>query len=321
MKKTISEIIREYLPKNCTIVAAFSGGPDSVYLLEKLIELRKINKFKIIVAHFNHKLRGKDSEKDEKFAKKTAEKHKLTYESAGYDIKKFAKTNKLNLEDACRQKRYEFLEKIRNKHKAKAVLTAHHLDDNIETFFINLLRGSGIQGLRSMQIKNGNILRPLLFISKKEILDYLKKKKFNYRIDKTNFEKAFLRNKIRLELIPVINDIQPKFRKTFLHTWKNINELNEFLDIEAESWLQKNYRGILEFSRNEFTNLHSALQKKIIQKLFEKVHGSVIGLSKEQIERLINHIRTLQTGKQAPFGKGYALILKKTTFQIVKYKA
>ncbi|MBN1494851.1 tRNA lysidine(34) synthetase TilS [Candidatus Peregrinibacteria bacterium] len=322
MKKDFHEIIQKFLPKKCSLVAAFSGGPDSVYLLEKLNKLNKTYKFKIIVAHFNHKLRGKDSENDLKFAEATSKKHNLLFECGAFDIKKYAKENKLNLEDACRAKRYKFLEKIRKKHNAKAILTAHHLDDNIETFFINLLRGSGIQGLKSMQIQNGFILRPLLYTSKEEILDFLKRKKLKYRIDKSNYDKTFLRNEIRLDLIPAINKIQPKFKDVFIHTWNNINEINEFLDDEAAKWMAANHqKNKLEFSRNNYLNLTAAVQTKIIQKIFQTVHGSVIGLSKDLISRLTDHIKTLQTGKKAPFGKNHYLVLTKKTFKIVKYKA
>ena len=321
MKKSIFEVIKKNIPAKSTVIAAFSGGPDSVFLLAKLLELKKTYPFNIVLAHFNHKLRGKESDRDEDFSRKTAELFKIKFETASSDIKKYAKFHKLNLEEAAREKRYDFLTKIQKKHLGKAILTAHHLDDNIETFLINFLRGSGIQGLRSMQIKNQNILRPLLYTSKKEILKYLKLKKLKFRMDSSNLDKSFIRNRIRLELTPVIKKIQPKLENTFLYTWENLNELNDFFDNEAEKWIDKNKINESEMNKPDFKNIHPALKKKIIQKLYEKTHGSVAGLSKDLMERLADHISNLKTGKKAPFGKKHMLVLTRNTFKITKYKA
>lgn len=321
MKNEFSNIIRENLPKNSAVVLAFSGGPDSVYLLHKLLEIKKQHPLKIIIAHFNHKLRGKDSETDELFAQKTAEANKLIFESGSSDIKKFAKKNLLNIEEAARIKRYEFLENIRKKHNAEAVLTAHHLDDNIETFIINLLRGSGIQGLKSMQIRTQNILRPLLYLEKSEILKYLKAKKLKYRTDKTNKDKSFLRNKIRLDIVPELKKIQPKLARTFIYTWENLNELHNFIENESNLWLKKHTLAENEFNRTEFKKLHVFMRKKILQTVYENLYGSIAGLTRENLERLINDVSKLSSGKKAPFGKKHMLFLTRNTIKIIKYKA
>ena len=321
MKNDFATIITNCVPKKSGLVIAFSGGPDSVYLLKKILTSKKLRSHKLIIAHFNHKLRGAESDRDEKFAKETAKKNKLIFESESMQIKTFAKKNLLNLEEAARIKRYAFLEKIRKKHSAQAILTAHHLDDNIETFIMNLLRGSGLQGLKSMQIKNKYVLRPLLFVEKSEIMKYLKAKRIPYRTDKSNFDKSLLRNKIRIDLVPVIKNIQPKFTKTFVYTWENLNELHGFIEYTAKEWLQKNSENEYEISLAEFKKLHVFMQKKILQTLYETIYGSIAGLTRENLMRLVLHAITLQTGKKAPFGKNHMLVLTKKTFKIIKYKA
>jgi len=321
MTNEFLNIIKENLPKKSAVVLAFSGGPDSVYLLYKLLEIRKNHPLKIIIAHYNHKLRGKDSDKDELFSKNTSENHKLIYETDSLDIKKYAKANLLNLEEAARIKRYEFLEKTRKKYNAKAVLTAHHLDDNLETFIINLLRGSGIQGLKSMQIRNQNILRPLLYIQKTDILKYLKLKKLKFQNDITNNDKSIIRNKIRLDVVPVLKQIQPKLQNTFIYTWENLNELYDFTDNEAKKWISENTLNPDEYNRIVFKKLHIFMQKKVLQTIYEKLYGSIAGLTRENLIRLVGHVLNLNSGKKAPFGKKHMLILTRNTFKIVQYKA
>jgi tRNA(Ile)-lysidine synthase len=321
MTNELLSIIKENLPKKSAVVLAFSGGPDSVYLLNKLLEIQKNHPLKIIIAHFNHKLRGKDSTKDELFSRNTAENHKLIYETDSLDIKKYAKANLLNLEEAARIKRYEFLEKTRKKYKAEAVLTAHHLDDNLETFIINLLRGSGIQGLKSMQTRNQNILRPLLYIQKTDILKYLKLKKLKFQTDITNNDKSIIRNKIRLDVVPVLKQIQPKLQNTFIYTWENLNELYDFTDNEAKKWITENTLNSDEYNRILFKKLHIFMQKKVLQTIYEKLYGSIAGLTRENLIRLVGHVLNLNSGKKAPFGKKHMLILTRNTFKIVQYKA
>ena len=232
MKNDLNQIIKDNIAKNTKVVLAFSSGPDSVYLLHKLLKIKGI---KIILAHFNHQLRGKDSDLDEKFAEKTAKKHDLKFENTSFDIKRYAKKNSLNLEEAAREKRYEFLRKIKHKHGASLILTAHHANDNLETFLLNFLRGSGLSGLKSMQLINNDIFRPLLYTSKKEILDFLKKNKIKFRIDKSNNDTKLTRNKLRHEVIPKLEEIQPDLINVFNRNIQNINEIHTLIKKRAQN--------------------------------------------------------------------------------------
>lgn len=314
---TITKLIKTHLPRNSIIVMAFSGGPDSVFLLHKLLEIRKTHPFNIILAHFNHKLRGKDSDEDEKFSKETAKKFKIPFESASSDIKEVAKRNSLNLEEAARKKRYEFLEKVRKKYKADLILTAHHLDDNIETFFINFLRGAGIKGFKSMQIRNKNLLRPLLYITKEEILKFLKQKKVSYRIDSTNKDTKFTRNNIRLNIIPALLKIQPELHSVFLRNWEQTSEIFGFFNEFSGNWIKKNKIDEFTLPISKLRGLHPLLQKTVLQKWHENLYRDTKGLTSAQINRAQDAINNKETGKKIPFGKDFMLTVTSNSIKCV----
>ncbi len=283
MKNDLNNIIKDHIAKNSKIIVAFSGGPDSVYLLYKLIGL---NHCKIILAHFNHKLRGKDSNLDEKFAVNTANKFKLEFESDSFDIKKYAKENSLNLEEAARIKRYEFLNKIKKKHNANFIITAHHADDNLETFILNFIRGAGLKGLKSMQLINKDIFRPLLYTSKEEIIDYLKKNKIKFRVDKSNSDNSFTRNKLRNEIIPKLKEIQPDLIKISNRNLQNFNEVHTLINNRANK---------------------DTLTKQILLSVYENIYGSTQNFSTSQLEKLLKISKNKKTGKKAEFGKDFYL--------------
>lgn len=310
--------LKKEIPKNETVILAFSGGPDSVYLLQKLLETSKSHNFKIIVAHFNHKLRGKESDADELFSKKTAEKYNLYFETDSCDIKKYAKKNNLCIEEAARKKRYDFLNKTRAKHRARHIITAHHLDDNLETFFLNFARGSGLKGLKCMNFRSGFLLRPLLETTKEEILSFLKEKKLKYRVDASNEDPAFTRNKIRLKIIPELKKIQPNIKTVFKRTWYQIKETDDFMDELASKWIIENNaektKEYFELPNDKFAHLHTALKGRIIHKLYEYFHGEIQGISSVLIKRSLLAIEKSKTGKEIPFGKNTVLATTSKTF-------
>jgi tRNA(Ile)-lysidine synthase len=310
MDKSVSSLIRKNIPKNSTVILAFSGGPDSVYLLHAL----KNEPYKIVLAHFNHKLRGRKSDSDEKFCKKIAKKLNLEFERDEYPIKKYAESNSLGIEEAARKKRYEFLEKVRKKHNAKAILTAHHADDNLETFLLNFMRGSGLKGLKSMQAKSGYLVRPLLYISKNDILAFLKKNRLKYRVDKSNKDIRYTRNNIRHLIIPNLKKIQPELLRVFIRNWEHLSQAHEYLHEKAKNWLLKNMKNDTEMSLKGFKNLHPIIQKSVIQELYQLINGNNEGFSSNMMVRAISFIHEKRTGKKMPFGKNF--ILTKTSKSI-----
>jgi len=309
--KIFKNIVDNIRPKS-TVILAFSGGPDSVYLFHQLLEAKKKVSFKIILAHLNHKLRGKESDKDEKFCLIFAKESNTPIEIE----KKNIAAIKGNLEDNARKSRYVFLEKVRQKYKADFILTAHHLDDNMETFLMNFLRGSGLKGLSGMQIKSFNILRPLLGITKDEILKYLKENHISFCTDKTNFDDSYTRNNIRKNIVPLLKKIQPSLKDVFLRNWETLSETQQFIDREAEKWIRTNMRIRYKVPIEKFKNVDRFMQAVIIKNLFNLYHQTNDNLSKDMVERARKIINEEKTGKNVPFGKNTLLIINYDSFEI-----
>ena len=211
LKAFTSFIQKEKLFKRTdTILLAVSGGIDSV----AMCELFQQAGYSFAVAHCNFQLRGQESEEDESFAEELAEKYAVRFHSVSFDTSSFSKKNKLSIQAAARRLRYDWFEEIRSQFGYAAVATAHHADDSIETFFINLVRGTGISGLHGIQPKQGKVVRPLLSFSKEEIVAFGKKQKLKFREDSSNSSDKYLRNKIRHKLIPLLAEMNPNIRQT-----------------------------------------------------------------------------------------------------------
>ena len=247
-------------------ILAFSGGPDSMYLLHMLL------KEKPILAHLNHGLRGAESDQDELFCKRIAKKYGLQIET-----EKIAPPKN---EETARIARYEFLERIRKKHNASKIITAHHLNDSIETVILNLTRGTGLKGLTG--IKSDKIERPLLNTTKEEILSYLKKYKIPYRKDSSNKDTKYSRNRIRLNVIPELKKINPNFEKSFASTIENLQEAQSFIESQTPKW-----HG--EFFTKKFSALHPCIQANLLLQINRE-------FSQKNIKELQSFIKKNKTG-------------------------
>ena len=210
------------------IVVGFSGGPDSVFLVEMLKKLQHFFNFKIYLVHINHLLRGEDADSDENFSFEYAKKNNLEIFIKRIPVKEIAKEVGKTLEEVGREERYKFFFEIYEKVRATKIATAHNKDDQIETFLFRLIRGTSLQGLEGIKIKNNNVIRPISEIYKKDILEYLNKNEIQYKIDKTNFENEFTRNSIRLDLIPFIEErYNIKFKDKIFSLIEEIRENNQ----------------------------------------------------------------------------------------------
>ncbi|MBC7363650.1 MAG: tRNA lysidine(34) synthetase TilS [Candidatus Aminicenantes bacterium] len=199
--KKFVEVNRLFGPQSHLLVAV-SGGQDSVALVHLLLELKKEwPELEIALAHYNHHLRA-SAGADEKFVRQLARKVGLKIFVGQGKVREFARKYGLNLEEAARRRRYEFLEKTAEKWGADFILTAHTMTDQAETVLMKIFRGTGMEGLQGIRVKKGNVVRPLLCLRRGEIEQYLKEKNLNFRVDETNLDVSLLRNKIRIELIP-----------------------------------------------------------------------------------------------------------------------
>ena len=211
-------------------LVALSGGADSVALLRVLLELG----YACETAHCNFHLRGEESDRDEAFVKDLCDKLKITLHIQHFDTLREAEEKGISVEMAARELRYSWFEELRKQTGCEQIAVAHHQDDSIETFLLNIIRGTGIKGLRGIQPKNGLVIRPLLCVSHEEILDYLKYLKQPFVTDSTNLQPDYTRNKIRLELLPMLESINPSVRQSILQTSGHLNEAYLIYNSEIE---------------------------------------------------------------------------------------
>lgn len=312
VKKVQNTNFQENLFKNNSrIVLGISGGPDSACLLDIFCRLKKKYPLELILAHVNYDLRGIDSQKDEQLVKKLAHKHALVLEVLRPKIKK---TN--NLEKRLRDLRYAFFEKTREKYSFDLIATAHNLDDQAETFLLNLLRGAGIDGLSAMRFKRDRLIRPLLNIPRKEIIQHLKEKKIVYRIDKTNRQPIFLRNKIRLKLIPYLEKyFNPNIKHTLFLTAAHLNEDRELI-AQLKTTNPIPQQKTLSF--DQLRKLPRASQKRVLLDWLnqDEIENSVRKLSQtEEILRALksqkNKIKTTHIGSLKIVQRGDKILKEK----------
>tara|TARA_B100000902_G_scaffold22043_1_gene26504 strand:+ start:441 stop:1769 length:1329 start_codon:yes stop_codon:yes gene_type:complete len=213
------------------VILAISGGADSVCLMHVLIRIG-VN---FELAHCNFKLRDDESEADEKFVKKLSRSFGLKLYCYSFDTNSYAINNKISLQMAARELRYNWFDKILLDNNIDYIVTAHHLDDSIETFFINLIRGSGIKGLIGIENKLNNIIRPFLCCTRNDIDDYLRKNNIKYREDSSNNSLKYMRNNIRKRLIPLLEEFNPNIRHTISTDMKVLKDsfavFSEYIDV------------------------------------------------------------------------------------------
>ncbi len=201
-------------------IITVSGGVDSVTLVHLCLKL----KLKFVIAHCNFKLRGEESNDDESFVRDLAIKHNIKFYNKSFNTKKLSSNDNKSIQMVARELRYSWFEELSKELNVKHILTAHHLDDSLETFLINLSRGSGIDGLLGIPKVNDTVFRPLLIFKKNEILSYAKKNKISWREDSSNREQDYLRNQIRLEVLPKLTEINPNLLENFS---KSIDRLQQ----------------------------------------------------------------------------------------------
>ena len=225
------------------ILVGVSGGADSVCLLHSLHKLSAAHNFSVKVIHFNHNLRGTESDRDEAFTRNLCKTLDVELFSGSGNVKAWAKEHKTGIEEAARKLRYDFFEETAGKlsselNKKCRVATAHNAEDNIETVLLNLCRGAGLNGLTGIPPVRDIYIRPLLTVSRSEIEAYLKENSLTHIKDSTNAETIYTRNKLRHEVIPVLKGINPKLTDTVSNTLKLLKTDNDFLLSEAEKQLQ-----------------------------------------------------------------------------------
>ena len=242
------------LPKNDSkILLAISGGIDSVCLAHLLIELE----YKVEFAHCNFKLRGKESDDDVLFVKNLALSYNVPFHYLSFDTKEYSNKHKISIQMAARELRYKWFRNLRKEISADYIAVAHNLDDRIETFFINIIKGTGIRGAISMRAKNNFIIRPIMFASRDEIINYAKKNKLKHREDSSNISEKYLRNKIRHKIIPLLREMNPSIDKTIDNEISILEDTFSIYNDSIESVLKK----IVVNTKNGYKILQAELLK------------------------------------------------------------
>lgn len=221
------------------VVVGFSGGPDSVFLVEMLLKLKKEIDFEIVLVHINHLLRGEEAQRDEDFSVSYGKSKELKVFARKIDITTLGKERGLSLEEAGREARYNFYQEVMESTCSNKIALAHNKDDQIETFMFRLSRGAGLSGLEGISSKRDIYIRPISEIYKSDILKYLDENGVPYCIDSTNLENEFTRNSIRLDLIPFIERrYNPKFKDKVFSLIEEIRDINLFVEKEIEKFSQ-----------------------------------------------------------------------------------
>ena len=318
MKKFIFCLIRE----GDKIVIGLSGGPDSVFLTHYLNSLKKEKSLDLHLAHVNYKLRAKDSDLDEQFCREFAEKLGLRLEVEVADLS-ILKDTPGNIQAEARQRRMRFYESVAQKYDYHKIALGHTLDDNIETILGNIFRGCGLAGLSGMRPQSGNIIRPLLNTSKADILEYLDRNGIGYRIDASNLESDYTRNKIRNIILPKIVDqvntgvYDAVKRLSWLATEAHEyfgNFSDSFLDQHSSYSLQNNI--IIPLA--EFSRLDRILKRHILKKSIERLSGNQRDLAAFDIIDSALKILDSPTGTRADLGGG--LMVEKASESLIIFR-
>ena len=284
------------------VVIGVSGGADSVALVHILNSLKHELGIQLHIAHVNHKLR-KSADTDERFVKKLVGPLNIPYTAVNVNIK--TTSQKTSIEEVAREKRFNALFRIATKQNAQCICLAHHQDDLAETVLMRILRGSGLAGMQAIlpkrKIDGFIIIRPLLNISKNDILNFLKTKGIKYRTDPTNKNKDFLRNRIRLELLPLIKeDYNPNISSTLANLANTATADYSFLQTETEKSLQrliqKSSNTTLVLNLKGLLKKHPSLQRMIIRLSIERIKGNTRRLTLTHIREVEDLIQNRPSG-------------------------
>lgn len=270
------------------------AGPDSITLLNLLETFKEKLNLTLFVCHINHGIR-KESSQDEAYVKDFCEARKIPCFVKRIDAEKIAKEEKISTEEAGRNARYDFFEEILQKEKANRIATAHNANDNAETVLLNLLRGTGVSGLKGIEpIRDGKYIRPLLFCKRDEIEEYCRQKDLKPCIDQSNFENIYTRNKIRNQLIPML---EKEFNPSLIEGINRLadiarqeeNYIEEMVKKEYQRLVQKEEEKNVELDLKEFQKIHPFIQNKLILYTIAKVCGTT-----QRIEKVhVDDIRTM----------------------------
>ena len=331
MKEKVLETIKKYnlIENGDKLVLGVSGGPDSISMLKILKDIRNDKnlhmEFDIIVAHVNHMIR-EEAKDDENFVKDFCKKIDVPFYSKSIDVQKIANNNKIGTEEAGRNARYEFFDEILVKTNSNKIAIAHNKNDKVETMIMNMLRGSGIAGLKGIEpIKNNKYIRPLIECERFEIEQYCKENNIEARIDRTNFENIYTRNKVRNVVIPYIKqEFNPNIIQTMDRLSELVKEENEYL----ENTVKNKYKELIieekekEFVMNlkGFNKEDKVIKSRLLLYTISRLFGSTNGIEKIHIEDVIKLCENNIGNKYLTPNKNIKILVKNHKIYFINQK-
>lgn len=313
------------LPRGATLIAAVSGGVDSISMLDMLVKLQEVHKYKVFVVHFNHHLRGRESEQDEFFVRETAKRYGLACYVASADIGLVARREKMSIEHAARELRYNALEFLAKKLGADAVCTAHTLNDSVETMLLNLIRGTGLTGLAGIPAERplifGKVIRPLLRVKKAELLRYAELRKLLWREDSSNELTMFTRNKIRHNLLPML---ESEYSEGIVEVLHRTAEIVSGADTLVRETVERLFAYVLVPDEGQsYIGLRVVplkvqtpfLQAEIVRRAMQKRFHAT--LSHQAVERILSLLE-MQTGAKVDISHKYFAVRDRETILLAE---
>ncbi len=294
MEESVLNTINKYglIKSGDKIVLAVSGGPDSIFMFDILNKLRKKINYDIVVCHVNHMIR-EEAIDDENFVKKICDENNIQCFVKRIDVLNYANNNKIGTEEAGRIIRYNFFEEVLNKTSSNKIAIAHNKNDKAETIIMNLLRGTGVQGLRGIEpIRDNKYIRPIIEIDRKDIEKYCETNNLNPRIDKTNFENVYTRNKIRNIVLPYIErEFNPNIIESITRLSEIATEEDEFLNSITkkayDEMLLGNEDDQIVIDLKRFNDQNKVIKKRIILYTINELVGTISGIEKIHIEDIV----------------------------------
>ena len=331
MKNKVLETIKKYklIENGDRLVLGVSGGPDSITMLNILNDLRNDRNlhmsFDIIVAHVNHLIR-EEAKEDEKFVEDFCKKINVPFYSKSIDVQKIANNNKIGTEEAGRNARYEFFDEILKKTNSNKIAVAHNKNDKVETIIMNMLRGSGIAGLKGIEpIKNNKYIRPLIECERFEIEQYCKENNIDARIDRTNFENIYTRNKIRNIVLPYIKE---EFNPNIIQTMYRLSELVKEEDEYLENTVINKYKELIIEEQEEqfimdlkgFNKQEKVIKSRLLLYTISRLLGSTNGIEKVHIEDVIQLCENNIGNKYLTPNKNIKILVKNHKIYFINQK-
>lgn len=308
---------KSLLSENDKIVIALSGGADSLCLLDILYKLKEKYGFTLYAAHLNHQIRGTAAHRDALFCATVCDRLEIPFFIRSIDVPLYSQEKKLTLEEAARECRYQFLFELKKLLKADKVAVAHNMDDQVETVLMRIIRGTGLYGLKGMDHSlSSGVVRPLLDVGKKEIIDYLESKGEVWCQDHTNDRAQYTRNKIRLQLVPLMEQFSPKVKESIVRMASSLREDSSYIEEAAYTLFRENSyisENTVKLDSDILSHHSPAMKKREIRYAIKEVLQSLKGIETVHLDDVITLMESSRSYAELNLPRGLHVYKKQNS--------